>query len=564
MGQQFPAAKVLVSTWYRLLAILALIAILSIRSPSCTLVDTNTRIVRLHSRSSWTRSVLRRRSCDPLDISSLPSLRYSRSRSTWCGAPSISTWHRPQISSDWLSLRQVPNFQLSQRKCNSIQAALQRNDASDDVFAKQRIALLIDGDAQGMAACRLCVRYIRERSTLLLGRIYVSSQQALTWKSELDELGVRPIVVQRPHGGSKDPTDIMLAMDAVQLATRSDSSDPQVSAIVIVATDSDYALVHVRILELGLLSYHMMPVVTQVIPVMPKVLSSSCTAVIFAKEESGRVENVEPRAPTDTENEAIERLAALGYVTPQITEGDGNCPVDGHFNVRQAVATFVHVHDLEAFKQNHFPYYNLPTVLPALLIELSKVPLSSWRVKPLGLRCYEGVSNHKPPLSKTSVRSWPFKYVFLHASDALVIDVLLGLGYLDTEMNADIREAVSLLVRTNSVGSSTSHIAMRALLANGADHPEMVSCLDTVFRSNSIIQIWRLPRIDCLVRDILFGRGFVTDANAAASVSMKAMANFLREANVEPAATYNFRVWQCLEVMVVKRDPRPPRVQGRS
>lgn len=158
----------------------------------------------------------------------------------------------------------------------------------------------------------------------------------------------------------------------------------------------------------------------------PRVASSSFYFVHscdLCQEESGRVDDVEPRDRSATGDEVIERLVVLGYVTPQNIDGDGDCPVDGRLSLRQGVATFVHVHDLEAFKQEHFPYYYLHKVVPALHVELSKVPPSRCRTKPLGLRWFEGVSNKMPPLSKHKVRSWPFKNIFLHVSDALVNDV---------------------------------------------------------------------------------------------------------------------------------------------
>ena len=71
---------------------------------------------------------------------------------------------------------------------------------------------------------------------------------------------------------TKDPVDIALAMDAVQLA-----SERSVEVIAIAAKDVDFAAVHRRVRSLGLCSYVLQMIYTGQPKILHNALIDSCT-----------------------------------------------------------------------------------------------------------------------------------------------------------------------------------------------------------------------------------------------------------------------------------------------
>ncbi|CAK0876339.1 unnamed protein product [Prorocentrum cordatum] len=86
-----------------------------------------------------------------------------------------------------------------------------------------RVALLIDGD--------------QPLGEMVVKRCYVTTSKARDWGPSLQDAGIDAVVVPRKAGGSKDPVDLEIALEAADLALG--PSRPDLSALVIASNDVD-------------------------------------------------------------------------------------------------------------------------------------------------------------------------------------------------------------------------------------------------------------------------------------------------------------------------------------
>jgi len=103
-------------------------------------------------------------------------------------------------------------------------------------IAERQLAVLIDFENTGLKSLQWLFDQISEIGRIIVKRAYADWSVASNKNDQLLELGIEPIHIVRSTGGSKNSSDIRLAIDAVELLHQS-----PVDTFVIVSSDSDFA-----------------------------------------------------------------------------------------------------------------------------------------------------------------------------------------------------------------------------------------------------------------------------------------------------------------------------------
>eukprot|EP00929_Paragymnodinium_shiwhaense_P111829 TRINITY_DN80117_c0_g1_i1.p1 TRINITY_DN80117_c0_g1~~TRINITY_DN80117_c0_g1_i1.p1 ORF type:complete len:512 (-),score=67.24 TRINITY_DN80117_c0_g1_i1:483-2018(-) len=431
-----------------------------------------------------------------------------------------------------------------------------RADTQWQALAGKRLALFFDGDMVGAsAAVRIVSRFKEAGVHVQVARMYTTAHRAKLWENDLSLSGISLVVPDRMLGGSKDPVDIDLAMDALELALVSTCRSSDVSgslqprgerdidAVAIAAKDVDFAAVHRRIRHLGVASY-VVSYISRGQPQMtpPDALTAAAAGVLYVQEiASDTPAKSDLREMT---NEVIHRLSALLYM-----------PAESDMLFRSAVALFAEENKLSGFEEQFAPYADPRAFLPALHNLLLDRPMKSWKLRPRGILCIEGVTNKKTVNSvgkQSHNRNWPGVYAVVPVSPRLVEDVLTQLRFLDTELNADLNEAVAAFLNANTYGAQAT-LATRLLTETDCLQARM-HYLHNAIVNEHVAPRWRLPRPDKGVIGTLVDEKLLPNSDADPQRVLHAMQEYLRSRGVRPAKTYNLCVWHCGDSMTAARD----------
>lgn len=112
-----------------------------------------------------------------------------------------------------------------------------------------RIAVLLDGDHVAPPAFQPVLDALAIYGTSPIRRIYLSEHIRNKWARQLKQFSIDAVVVPSLVGGSKDPADLALAMDAVDISLPTVAG---VSVVAIVSEDTDFAIVLERVRSKGL------------------------------------------------------------------------------------------------------------------------------------------------------------------------------------------------------------------------------------------------------------------------------------------------------------------------
>ncbi|CAJ1411390.1 unnamed protein product [Effrenium voratum] len=398
---------------------------------------------------------------------------------------------------------------------------------------KRSLALLVDGDQYGPKQCQLLVDFLDQSYDVRVRRIYAAPSKAETWRRPLAEASFDFVAVPRWTGGQKDPVDMEIAMDVIEMAM-----SKELCCLAVACADVDYARVFQRGRELGQDMLHVVPAGTNALPEVPAEIAASCSQTLVVKrKEDGKAGKAERYQVTPAEQEVRDCLADLGYWDPKsglARRYQSRC-------LRQAIACFVHVNDISSLRGSH-PFFPPRTVTAQLREIVSRK--QQWKSKPDGLLCLTGCnSRHNHPTLGMKFSNWPFVDCFEFATDNLAERVLRAFGYLDSWHNVVEQEARTFFVKRQAT-KRTSHDNEMLAALKSADWSE----LHRLFTRDDLLQEWCLPRKDTQLRLDLRRLGYL-DSKASKGAIMGSMKRFLEAQGVKVPANYHFRVWHCLELL---------------
>lgn len=102
-------------------------------------------------------------------------------------------------------------------------------------IAERQLAVLIDFENTGLKSIQWLFDQVSDIGRIIVKRAYADWSVASNRRDELLELGIEPVHLFHSGGGSKNSSDIRLAIDAVELLHQS-----PVDTFIIVSSDSDF------------------------------------------------------------------------------------------------------------------------------------------------------------------------------------------------------------------------------------------------------------------------------------------------------------------------------------
>ena len=343
---------------------------------------------------------------------------------------------------------------------------------------KRSLALLVDGDQYGPKQCQLLVDFLDQSYDVRVRRIYAAPSKAEKWRRPLAEASFDFVAVPRWTGGQKDPVDMEIAMDVIEMAM-----SKELCCLAVACADVDYARVFQRGRELGQDMLHVVPAGTNALPDIPAEIAASSQTLVVKRKEDGKAGKAERYQVTPAEQEVRDCLADLGYWDPKsglARRYNSRC-------LRQAIACFVHVNDISSLRGSH-PFFPPRTVTAQLREIVSRK--QQWKSKPDGLLCLTGCnSRHNHPTLGMKFSNWPFVDCFEFATDNLAERVLRAFGYLDSWHNVVEQEARTFFVKRQAT-KRTSHDNEMFAALKSADWSE----LHRLFTRDDLLQEWCLPR----------------------------------------------------------------------
>lgn len=107
--------------------------------------------------------------------------------------------------------------------------------ATREPTAERQLAVLIDFENTGLKSIQWLFDQVSDIGRIIVKRAYADWSVASSKRDQLLELGIEPVHLFRSGRGSKNSSDIRLAIDAVELLHQS-----PVDTFVIVSSDSDF------------------------------------------------------------------------------------------------------------------------------------------------------------------------------------------------------------------------------------------------------------------------------------------------------------------------------------
>lgn len=413
-----------------------------------------------------------------------------------------------------------------------------------------RIGLLVDGDQISPASFKPLLEALGKFGSVPVRRIYLSDHAAGLWSAQLKQFNIRVVRVPRFLHGTKDPSDIAIALGAAELALK--PADYSLSAIAIASKDVDFAFLHRQLRAWGVRTFAVVPDSFA----NYDVLRSSCNDLVKysmdfrkpllrvvldtsntdCKAEVTSINVNNDQFNTDDLKRVVDVLIRLGYI--EALDGDDHL---GELLV-PAIVRFFHMNQLGAL-----------TVKPrCMAIQEAINAVVSYKetwipdvgnfayFEPRGSVGNPSAVNNKygtTDMARFIRGGGPF---LCHISPDLVEVVLGRMGYCENE---HLHEAIDLFIELNS----------KALFSLGVyesdDQATKKRKLHDIFSSRLHVQCWKVPLLDDGLRNKFVALKLLPSNNVSESEVLKAIRIFLVQTvgmNTVPL-TYAGSVARCLQ-----------------
>lgn len=409
-------------------------------------------------------------------------------------------------------------------------------------------ALLIDGDVHGPSVWSSAQMAVKSRGDLIHSYVFASPGHCSNakWKASMATLGIDAISVPRKTGGSKDPNDIAIGMEAGRLV-----SQGKVNSIAILASDADFKYLAER---LHLWGYRCLAVFLEGERVgIAKALEQAGADIAWIRSATGETAQ-QPKLKAilhPSGRSAFEAVSGLEFGPATDTTMLARTLHDLNFldslddPLVPAIAKFFHVNAIGAL-----------TVWPGqLAIQQAASVVSSgksggWRKNSGDLVFALPVTSgscRKTALKKYGTRrcSWvvegggPF---LLKSSSKLADEVLVRLGFLDGSNNSDFSEAVDVF--TTRSQNMTNLRVTGLMIPTYFDANSKRALLHTALVSTRLHGVWTTAPKDTSLRDLLFSRRMISNRNGSHEMVASALRRYACEHGLQPMKTYNGLVGQ--------------------
>jgi len=168
----------------------------------------------------------------------------------------------------------------------------------EDPQSNLDFAFLVDGDNAQATLLQAMLDEVSKHGRILIRRIYGdwNNPQMVGWRETLQKYGIKPIQ-QFPNRKGKNATDVALVIDAMDMLHAED-----VNAFCIVASDSDYTSLAIRLREPGRFVMGMGRANT------PEAFRNACDLFVYTENLEPKIEtkptNKSSETPKEGENEA--------------------------------------------------------------------------------------------------------------------------------------------------------------------------------------------------------------------------------------------------------------------
>eukprot|EP00929_Paragymnodinium_shiwhaense_P065199 TRINITY_DN32710_c0_g1_i2.p1 TRINITY_DN32710_c0_g1~~TRINITY_DN32710_c0_g1_i2.p1 ORF type:complete len:500 (-),score=79.53 TRINITY_DN32710_c0_g1_i2:16-1515(-) len=465
------------------------------------------------------------------------------------------------VASPWTGKRPPPlhhSFPVPVFRCFS---------TSRDSSSGGTIALLIDGDHIPPKALKPLVDALTVHGHVSPRRFYAVAHKVELWRAQLEEHGMEAVAVRRADGGRSDSSDIVMALDAAELALKPLPHTPRhpVVGLAVASDDTDFALVLERAAAWGLATYalvsvpggHTQPalahrqvwesagahVVPYQLPVDRAKKSKSMSFNPVTGELS--VKDIDaPAAPglsAVERNDVLEVLSALGYISPAAQ----GFPMS-------AVVKFCAVNDLGWCPLR--PLWRMDEWLLEAVQSAQRDKHTELRPDPGDLVVIDRI--RKGQDSDTMKRLRAGGPVLLRIGPCLVLDVMKCLGFLDhtdsTPSSGDqdralLHEAMEVFVTVNRTLLMKDH----GLVLDDLRGEALQQRLHELFARQTERQKWRIMLSDGEMR-----RRLGLSAEAPRSEVLDGLKSYLgrhAKKNAE-GMSYQRALKECMDI-VNRRDP---------
>ncbi|CAE6971740.1 unnamed protein product [Symbiodinium natans] len=411
------------------------------------------------------------------------------------------------------------------------------------------IAVLIDGENISPSSLGPLMQAARSAGEIQYSRIYLNEHKASLFNDRLSEQGIEAVVVPQLSSGLKDPSDIMLALDAVEECLKGTAS-----AIAVASEDVDFALVLRKVRELGRRSFAVTPLRapsrSQELlrsaadgllffgdhPAISKVAEHLDTSRLDSDVEFSEVSLI-PQALNEDRRRKMEQLEQLlqelGYLPKPPQQGV----------MVAALAKFFHANQL-----GRLTVRPLHEGLTQAFSALERPPAGGWAPDPKNLVFlkHRGEAGRGPAVTDTPREARKEGPFLTSISDSLVERVLLRFGYLQAgeESREQVTEAIQLFCDRNQ-----KELQKYGLQAAQQQLPDARESLHQIFTEPNRLQVWRRAADDVKVRSRLKDVGEIRHAGAPRPQLLEAMRRLLRlrAPREELPRIYAAHVARCLQ-----------------
>jgi uncharacterized LabA/DUF88 family protein len=190
----------------------------------------------------------------------------------------------------------------------------------------QKIAVLIDADNTQLGKLEKVMREISTYGRVVVKRAYGNWKKDVlkNWENEIKRLAIKP-VQQFDYVSGKNATDMAIVIDAMDLLNTG-----VYDAFVLVASDSDYTPIAIKLRESGVFAIGVGEKKT------PEAFRNACDEFLYLENMSYEIENNQPKDKTvevekEDSNANINEVHALLKIAYEKYQDD-----DGYVNVSSA------------------------------------------------------------------------------------------------------------------------------------------------------------------------------------------------------------------------------------
>lgn len=376
-----------------------------------------------------------------------------------------------------------------------------------------KFTLLIDGDTRGPKFWEPAIEAVRNRGELQASYLFAAPGNITNpdWISKCAQLNIQSMPVPRNTGGAKDPNDIAIGMEAGRLVASGATS------VALMVSDADFIYIASR---LHALSRKCLAVMLEGQHfAMADAFRRVGADIAWINKEGGdtvRVgtkmivlngrgdHEIQPMPKSDwntvLETSAlVNKLVQLQYME---TADDPLAP---------AIAKFYHVNGLWPLR-----IYPDRLAMAQAVSLLALKPNKRWASNPGDLvfvfPLYPTRNSSSPALMRKYGNPYcasacrgggPF---FCKSSGSLVDEVLTRMGYLDSQLNSDLGEAIDTFGSSNF--QTISNMGLRIAPPYLDEHSKRAS-LHSCLISSKAHGTWKAAPRDGTLRDLLFARGLI-------------------------------------------------------